>query len=299
MSAPDRFKPSSALSPNDSLLIAFFIALIIHTVVILSIRFVAPEPLKVHKSLDVTLVNKPSVKPPKQANFLAPENQQGGGDSKQPAPLSQQLAGGDVEETPPPKLKPIEKKPEPVAAEQPIKPAHKVITRKKSVQKVIPLTKPEPAKAVEQHPHLSPALLQQQIAQLGMEIRQSKPSAGLGDIKFINEVSAHKYVAAQYLKDWEMKVERVGNMNYPEAAAKKNFSGTLTMAVTINADGSLHGITIIHSSGNPALDEAAKQIVRMSAPFAPLPLELLKQLNPKILGITRIWKFSDESMTAK
>jgi protein TonB len=46
------------------------------------------------------------------------------------------------------------------------------------------------------------------------------------------------------------------------------------------------------------LDEAAKRIVRMSAPFAPLPADLLKELD--VLVITRVWKFSDESgMTSR
>ncbi len=100
------------------------------------------------------------------------------------------------------------------------------------------------------------------------------------------------------MKDWEDKVERTGNLNYPEVAAKKNFSGTLTMDVGIKADGSIYSIRINQSSGNPALDEAAKRIVRMSAPFAPLPADLRKELD--VLVITRVWKFSDESgMTSR
>ena len=95
------------------------------------------------------------------------------------------------------------------------------------------------------------------------------------------------------MKDWENKVERTGNLNYPEAASKKNFSGTLTMDVGINADGSVYSIRINKSSGNPELDEAAKKIVRMSAPFPPLPLDLRKEVD--VLVITRVWKFSDES----
>jgi protein TonB len=65
------------------------------------------------------------------------------------------------------------------------------------------------------------------------------------------------------------------------------------MDVGIKADGSIYSIRINKSSGNPALDEAAQRIVRMSAPFAPLPTELLKELD--VLVITRVWKFSDES----
>ena len=158
---------------------------------------------------------------------------------------------------------------------------------------MLPLAKAAVVSQPEKRPQLTAESLQQQIAQLGTEIRQSQPSADQTKIKFVDSVSAHKYVAAQYMKDWESKVERTGNLNYPEAAAKKNFSGTLTMDVGINADGSIYSIRINRSSGNPALDEAAKKIVRMSAPFAPLPLDLRKELD--VLVITRVWKFSDES----
>jgi protein TonB len=106
-------------------------------------------------------------------------------------------------------------------------------------------------------------------------------------------VSANKYVAAQYLHDWETKVAGVGNRNYPEAATKPGFSATLTMDVGIDIDGNIDSIRITHSSGNPELDEAAKKIVRMSAPFPPLPQALRDELD--ILKITRVWKFTDES----
>ena len=46
------------------------------------------------------------------------------------------------------------------------------------------------------------------------------------------------------MKDWENKVERTGNLNYPEVAKKKGFTGTLTMNVGINADGSIYSIHI-------------------------------------------------------
>jgi len=95
------------------------------------------------------------------------------------------------------------------------------------------------------------------------------------------------------VKDWEDKVERTGNLNYPEAARHRKTPQSLTMDVGINADGSIYSIRIARSSGNPALDEAAKRIVKMSAPFAALPAELLQEVN--VLVITRVWKFSDET----
>ena len=66
--------------------------------------------------------------------------------------------------------------------------------------------------AEESRPKLTAEALQSQIAQLGEQIRNSQQSAQDTKIKFVNSVSTHKYVAAQYVKDWEDKVERTGNM---------------------------------------------------------------------------------------
>jgi periplasmic protein TonB len=280
------FAPSSTLSNNDSLLIALFIAVIVHIVLVLGMNFTTPQQEKINRSIDITLVNTPTKKAPKKANYLAPENQLGAGElPKKPKPPAQKLpsqGNGQVKQIK--KIAPEESTP---------KAAPKIITQPKAEKKVVTAAKAAVDSQPEKRPQLTAESLQQQIAELGTEIRQSQPSAEQTRIKFVDAVSAHKYVAAQYMKDWESKVERTGNLNYPEAAAKKNFSGTLTMDVGIKADGSIYSIRISRSSGNPALDEAAKRIVRMSAPFAPLPLDIRKELD--VLVITRVWKFSDES----
>ena len=280
------FVPSATLSNNDSLLIALLIAVIVHIVLALGMNFTTPQPEKINKSIDITLVNTPAKKAPEKADFLAQENQLGAGEKiKKPEPPAQKLSSQGNSQ-----VKQIKK----IAAEESKpKAAQKIITQQKAEKRVVTASKPAVVSQPEKHRELTAESLQQQIAQLGTKIRQSQPSADQTKIKFVDSVSAHKYVAAQYMKDWESKVERTGNLNYPEAAAKKNFSGTLTMDVGINADGSIYSIRINRSSGNPALDEAAKKIVRMSAPFAPLPLELRKELD--VLVITRVWKFSDES----
>jgi len=280
------FVPSATLSNNDSLLIAIFVAVIVHIVLVLGMNFTTPQPEKINKSINITLVNTPVKKAPKKANFLARENQLGAGEkAKKPEPPAQKLPSqGNSQVKEIKKISPEESEP---------KVAQKILTQQQAEKKVVTASKPDVASQPEKRPQLTAESLQQQIAQLGTEIRQSQPSSEQTKIKFVDSVSAHKYVAAQYMKDWESKVERTGNLNYPEAAAKKNFSGTLTMDVGINADGSIYSIRINRSSGNPALDEAAKQIVRMSAPFSPLPLELRKELD--VLVITRVWKFSDES----
>lgn len=299
MAAP-QLTPTS-ISNDDTLLLAILIAAGVHICVLLGINFKAPQPAKIARAMEITLAHAPLKNAPKEARFLAAEHQLGGGDRRlQPEPVRQYIP-------PQPQQAPQSAVSE-VAAPREI--AHEV--KKPTVQKL--LSKPQaevkidnskeliddhPAAATEQQkPRLSAEALQQQIAQLGEQIRDSQKSAEDNKIKFVNSVSTHKVLAAQYEMDWKNKVESTGNRNYPEAARNATGAQSLTMDVGINADGSIYSIRISRSSGNPTLDEAAKRIVRMSAPFAELPPELLKELN--VLVITRVWKFSDETgmMTA-
>ncbi len=146
----------------------------------------------------------------------------------------------------------------------------------------------EPA---SQPKHLSADILSQQIAEVTSEFNKSREDqAKQQRMVYINSVNAHKYNAAAYESDWQDKVERIGNLNYPEEARKQNLTGSLLMAVGINADGSIYSIKVRQSSGEPALDEAAENIVRMAAPFAAFPPELREEAD--VLVITRTWRFS-------
>lgn len=282
------FQSKSEVATNDRMLVALFVAFLIHIVIVLGVRFTEPEmPIQNSRSIDVVLITTPAKKAPKKAKFLAQDNQIGAGEkvvSKPQPPAKRIVSQGNS-----PKKQ--ADKTEQEAAEPKAK--QKVVTQHKAPVKVVAEKHPETTHDIEKRPHLTAESLQQQIAQYGTEIKLKQQSADQTKIKFANSVSAHQYVAAQYVKDWESKVERTGNMNYPAIAAKKNFAGTLTMDVGIKADGSIYSIRISKPSGYPELDEAAKRIVKMSAPFPALPSELLKELN--VLVISRKWKFSDEA----
>ena len=107
--------------------------------------------------------------------------------------------------------------------------------------------------------------------------------------------SKQKYKAAAYEKAWQAKVERLGNLNYPNEARRKKLSGSLILSVGLNDDGSIYNIKVRHSSGHKVLDDAAVQIVRLAAPFAPFPDGLKEQAD--VLVITRTWKFFNNSYT--
>ncbi|OQW76010.1 MAG: energy transducer TonB [Proteobacteria bacterium ST_bin11] len=287
------------LSQGDSLLTALFVAAVVHVIVLLGINFSAPHPPKINRSIEITVAHAPVKKAPKDAKYLASEHQLGAGEeTHKPEPPPQKIATQEHPLSPPVK----KALPHPVVAQaKPV--AEKLLTHVKAPVKVVtepeqPVELPETVEVHESVPKLSPEALQQQIAQLGERIRDTQQSAQDTKIKFVSSVSTHKYLAAQYVKDWEDKVERTGNLNYPEAARKKGVSQSLTMDVGINADGSIYSMRVVRSSGNAALDDAAKRIVKMSAPFAALPNDLLHEVN--VLVITRVWKFSDETgMTAR
>ena len=97
----------------------------------------------------------------------------------------------------------------------------------------------------------------------------------------------HKYAA--YMDAWRTKVERVGNLNYPNEARRKRLSGDLRLDVAINADGSVHSITVSKPSGHKVLDDAAIRIVQLAAPFARFPKSISKETD--ILHIQRTWRF--------
>jgi len=95
-----------------------------------------------------------------------------------------------------------------------------------------------------------------------------------------------------YVESWRQKVERIGNMNYPEAAKAQKLYGQLRMTVSIKADGSLESVVIDQKSDHEVLNEAAKRIVELAAPYAVFPDDIKKDTD--ILSITRTWTFTQE-----
>ena len=102
---------------------------------------------------------------------------------------------------------------------------------------------------------------------------------------------------AAYMVEWRRKVERVGNLNYPDRAARLGLSGNLLLEVALNPDGTVADIALRRSSGEPILDDAAVRIVKLAAPFAPFPPGIAEDVD--ILHIERTWFFhSDRGLTS-
>ena len=113
--------------------------------------------------------------------------------------------------------------------------------------------------------------------------------------KFIG-ARTKEYRYALYVDAWRQKVEKIGNLNYPEAAKDLKLYGQLQMTVSIKADGSIEKIELNKSSGHKVLDEAAKHIVKMAAPYERFPDDVHKEID--VLSITRTWTFTKEENLA-
>ena len=98
---------------------------------------------------------------------------------------------------------------------------------------------------------------------------------------------------AVYMDAWRRKVEHVGNLNYPDEAARRELSGSLRLEVALNPDGTIEAVALRRSSDERILDDAAIHIVRLAAPFAEFPEGIAKTVD--VLHIERTWLFHSDS----
>lgn len=269
------------ITSSDRLTISVFIASLVHAFFILAVSFDFPKPSSVSRSLEVTLVNAMNRQAPEKADFLAQENQVASGiDRKKPKlqPQIEKKVSSSVNSV----KRGVDRKKANVVTKKALVQEHAKYRIDVQQSDEIPLQKTKKKITAE--------ALAQQISQLGAEIIKSHENySKRPKIMYINSVNAHKYKAASYEAAWQEKVERIGNLNYPDEARRKNLSGALLLSVGVKPDGSIYSIKVHRSSGHKALDDAAVRIVRLASPFAPFPDELKEEAD--ILVITRTWKF--------
>lgn len=209
-------------------------------------------------------------------------------------PVSTEIKAATVEAKAEPK--PATTKPSPV---QPKKAAKKLTQDKPAEHKVIKKDQQGETAQPKQKPQTKPTpsarelMLSARNEIQALEKSLDATTRALSEEPKKRRISAatREYAAAAYMKGWELKVERIGNMNYPEEAKRMNINGSLMLSVDINPDGSVpaNGITVSRSSGYEVLDKAAIKIVRLGAPYAAIPEDVLK--GNDMLTIIRTWKF--------
>ncbi len=268
---------------------ALGISLLAHAL-LLAIHFDLPGRLASasDKMLEVVLVNAKSAQKPKDAQIRAQTNLDGGGNTdkdliaRTPLPSDRKTRQSDQLSQAQKKVAELEALQKQLLTQLKAQDARR--TAESTPKTSLSPTPPSPENGASLAMNaLAMARLQGQID------RQTEQYNKRPRKKFIG-ARATEYRFAQYEEDWRQKIERVGNLNYPEAAKGKMY-GTLVLTVEINADGTIASLVIDRSSGKKLLDDAALHIVRMAAPFPAFPPNLA---DTDIIGITRTWSFTSE-----
>ena len=271
------------IGSGDRLGVTIIFSLIAHGVLALGLTFEYEKPKPSLPSLDVILVQSASGEKPTKADFLAQANNSGGGEhekSLRPSELmSSPIAKNDTGVAP---------KPMQASAPKPQPPTQReILTQQKSTFN-LQTDKEKP----EQPPIPEPTtrdLLEKKLemAKLAAEIqKESQEYAKRPKRKYISANTKEYYYAA-YMAAWVARVERIGNLNYPDEARREQMHGELVLTVALRKDGTIKSVDVIESSGHKLLDDSAIRIVNQAAPFPPIPAED----GVDELYVTRTWQF--------
>lgn len=277
---------------TNRIFVAIVSSLLLHIIILFGVTFQFPQPQidKIASSLEVVLVNNKTLSQPKESKLLAQDDLDGGGNTdddrkaKTPLPVL-------------PKSKPIlnEK-----VAQQKVKQleqeAKKLMAAVSDIPQIQALDTQDNENEDENKPvdvDANELLLRSlDIARLRAQVDQDHDSYQKRPKRKFVGARTREYRFARYVEDWRLKVERIGNLNYPEAARKEKLYGNLQLTVGIRADGSLESIEVNRSSGKKILDDAAINIVKLAGQngFAPFPPDISQDTD--ILHITRTWVFA-------
>jgi protein TonB len=270
---------------QDRFMICLVGAIGLHAAVVLGIRFgvdLNPVP-RLADTLDVVLVKWHSQEAPEEADFLAQANQQGGGDSPEKLRPAQPVSG----------QLPLAKQGQDslqstLAAPVPAQPRREVISVESEQAQPLEANRNEQA---ETETPSAARLMRQSMNMASLQPELSRQKQWQSKLPRRKRISANtrEYEFASYMSAWVAKVERVGNLNYPVELRQKKLHGDLVLSVGIHQNGSIESIEVMRSSGIREIDDAARKIVQMAGPYAPLPDHIKAKVD--ILHIVRTWRF--------
>ena len=235
--------------------------------------------------MEVVLVNARSAESPLSPDALAQVNLAGGGNTdeerrlKSPLPASSETQTGSEERMLQARVAELEQQARTLLSQ---------LQPDAQLQEPPGAAPPAPVQPVIDTSQLNQqaremAQLQARISQQWEDYQKRPKRAFVG-------ANVKEYAFARYVEDWVAKVERIGNVNYPEAARRQGIYGSLKLTVSIYADGRIEKIEIDRPSGSKILDAAAVRIVELAAPYAAFPDDMRKKAD--ILSITRTWTFT-------
>ena len=266
----------SPVTSTDRLALTLFFALALHAMIILGITFGTDDPETPEHdlpTLDITIATR-KTPPPDDAEYLAQTSQDG---------------GGNVTE----KVRPQEALPEQapqVQQQQPAPTPSQVITTTEAHRDILQEKLEQPQTDTREITATELIERSMEMINLSEQLNESMQAYAKRPRQVFVSARTREFKYANYMSEWVRKVERVGNLNYPDDARRQGITGKLLLDVALNPDGTVRNITVLRPSGHSLLDEAAIRIVSLAGPYAPFPPEIRK--NADVLHITRTWEFS-------
>jgi protein TonB len=259
---------------RDRLLMTLFIAALIHGMLILGLTFSStPRHDSTARGIDVLLVSDelPTAAKNDTAAYLAQRTQLGSGNTRNPG-----IAHNQATAAAPPQHADAARADDPVLT----------TTATRTDIRYRPATEGPNGATAEQPLAAATAAAQRppdtdtgQVALRGTQ----------RDELWITP-DTREAIIAPYLDNWRRRVERVGTVNYPTAAARAGVQASPVLEVAIDADGKLATAAILTSSGYPDLDAAALAILKLASPFDPFPPDLAARYHT--LRFAYEWQFS-------
>jgi len=278
------------ITDNDRLGMTLFLAAVFHGIVILGITFSISPPAESESlpTLDVILVQTQNPSEAEDAKYLAQVSQQGGGNSEEQSRPTDLFTAPSLSKNP----------------GMAMATSQQQLASQKQVEEVALLHQDNSSYSIDtdedkQNPNNTTSQNRQSQNQNSKQARlahelstQIQNQAEKTRTRYLNS-STREFVPATYMRQWINRVERIGNLNYPDQARREKLSGTLILDVVINADGELVKTDLRQSSGHQILDDAAKRIVQLAAPYSPFPPKLRQEAD--VIHITRSWEFLNDS----
>jgi len=231
----------------------------------------------------VILVQSASGEKPEKADFLAQAHNSGGG-TLDKAVRPSELVSSPVN-TPEAGIAP---RPMQASAPKPAPPTERELLTQQRAKFSVTTQTETPEQPPLPQPTARDVLEKKlEMARLATEIqRESEAYAKRPKKKYIS-ANTKEYAYAAYMSAWVARVERIGNLNYPDDARREQLHGDVLLTVALRKDGTIKSIDIVQSSHHSILDDAATRIVKLAAPFPAIPTEE----GVDELYITRTWQF--------
>ena len=249
--------------------IAIVVSLLLHAG-LLVFRLADPQGfdrLMTQVPLDIILVNaRSSAAAPDKPQALAQANLQGGGDVAQgraqsPLPLSERRQSGQADDAATAKLRQLKQQQSALLAQ---------VKQQLSINSTRQSANASEAAAMDQQ--------RRQLLDTLAEIEQR-----------INEQNARprtRYVSpstrevsyALYHDHMRRLIEEHGTRFFPQIQGRKLY-GSLTLVLTVNAQGRVIASQVVKSSGQPELDKLALSLAENAGPFGPFTAEMKREFD--------------------